>query len=232
MPGNAKEKSRADSRKAKIVLICGTSLAICWSWVLPDRWRIWWENCSFLPEKYYFPVEEFLALNVHHNSLYASIGGIIIATTGLIWAWQLSGRRKKPHEYCLLFVIAVFLLLMSLPCLCRPPEYVRRMRCRSELKEIYLLCEKYAEKHGNLFPDVIDQSGTKHPAIYRGSGKRRDDRPFVLLEDPQGVHAGDMRHRVWSNGEVEIFYPWKQQPRHDAASPGANLPDGGSGATK
>ena len=44
--------------------------------------------------------------------------------------------------------------------------------------------------------------------------QQQDENPdletaFVLHEDPPNTHTCDVRHRIWSNGRIETFYPWE-----------------------
>ncbi len=50
-------------------------------------------------------------------------------------------------------------------------------------------------------------------ACFAGKGRSLKDAPFVLLEDAQRRHAGDLRHQIWSNGKIKVFHPWKIKNR-------------------
>ena len=51
-----------------------------------------------------------------------------------------------------------------------------------------------------------------HEVIYHGKGRSLNEKGgrFVILEDAPRSHVGDLRHRLWSDGKVELWYPWKE----------------------
>ena len=131
------EQSGNKKRQAGIILICGITVAVLWMWILPLILCPLWENFTFLPESFYFPVEEFLALNGHHNSPIIQVVGFFMIVFTLIWALKLNGKLQKSYEYISIAVIFFLTAAMMLPCLCRPKEVGRRLRCISNLKEAY-----------------------------------------------------------------------------------------------
>ena len=183
---------------------------IFWLFLLPEILSQTWKICTFLPEKIYFPAEEFLALNNHHNSLYIIAGGFFIALFTVIFALKANGKPQKLYEYFLLIIIISAMILMLMPCLCAPAEHARRIRCQSYLKEIFITCDLYALEHEGFFPDSTDINKLKHSVRYFGKNKKRTDSPFVVLEDAEKIHAGNMRHQIWSNGEIRKVYTWKE----------------------
>ena len=196
------------SSKAGIILICGSLISMFWLTIVPMIVTPLWKKFNFLPERIYFTVEEFLALKIHHNSPYITIVGLIVFVTALIWSIKIHGKFQKWYEYLLVIVLMIFVIGMMLPCLCRPMEQVKRSRCKSQLKKIYIICNLYAQDNLNYFPDIIDNDQLPHSISYYGRGKKIVDSPFILLEDTENIHAGAMKHRIWSNGEIEKFYPW------------------------
>lgn len=195
-------------QQAGIVLLCGTAVAVCWCFL--DKLCFLWKKCTFLPAGFYFPLEEFLALYTHRNSPFFSIGGLVIVLITLLWSFKLYGRLKKKYEYLpLLLIILLWAVILS-PCLCVSREHARRMLCQSQLKKIYMTCELYAQEHNNAFPATIDNGSLRHKVYYYGKDQKRIMPRFILLEDAEYCHAGDMRHRIWSDGEIEYFYPWKK----------------------
>ena len=202
-------KRWTSKHKAALILGAGMIAAFTWMVLLPTVMYQWWMKCSFLPAWFYFPIEEFLAINNHQNSLYAPGGGIVIASLSGVWAFKICKDVKKFCKFQLFLFLFFFLLVLLFPCLCRPREIALRAHCRCDLKDIYYYCEKYAQNNGGVFPENVDIDKIKHRVNYMGRGRKISDKPFVLLEDGERVHAGDMRHRIWSNGENEDFYPWK-----------------------
>jgi hypothetical protein len=123
----------------------------------------------------------------------------------------LKQTRQWKRFYRYLLCLTVFFALHALifPCLCRPPEYARRAHCRSSLGMLYRSCAAYAGENSGFFPDTIDCTTAGHETIYHGKGRKLADPPFVILEDAGKVHAGDLRHRILSNGKSQNYYPWK-----------------------
>ena len=105
---------RSQKCKEGIVLICGCTLAMLWMVFFPFFY-FWWLKCAFLPDVIYFPIEEFLALNAHGNSPYVPVGGFLLSTTTLIWAFKLNGKPKKVYEYVFLVIIIIMLLWILFP---------------------------------------------------------------------------------------------------------------------
>ena len=203
------EQKENKKRKAGIVLICGTILSLLWLWIFPELLYPCWLKITFLPDWIYFPVEEFLALNVVHNTPFTTIGGFCIILATLIWALKLKGKPQKIYEYILLAVIVFLLAAMMLPCLCAPREKARRLRCRAYILQAYCEISLYADENNGKLPGTFIVKEIKHPISYYGKGHSLQEKPFVILEDAVRCHAGDLRHRMLSNGKIEYFYPWK-----------------------
>ena len=196
-------------RKAGIILICGFTVAVLWIWIFPQFLYPLWKKCSFLPESIYFTIEEFLALNGHHNSPIVLLGGFFIIVFTLIWSLKLNGKLQKSYEYILIAVIIFLMTLMLMPCLCAPREVGRRLQCVSELKEAYRQISLYADENKGKLPDTFTVKNSRYLINYYGKGRSLKEAPFVLLEDAQRCHAGDLRHQIWSNGKIKVFHPWK-----------------------
>ena len=182
------EKSK--KKQAGIVLIAGFLLFGVWNlvWFSPV-YPLWQKLDGRLPENIYFPVEEFLALNGHHNSIYALLGSLIIAIATIIWAWKLNGKLQKWYEYLLLFILLFVSAMITMPCLCRPVEHARRRRCDAKLRMTYVALKLYAEDNNNAFPettvipDTAQIGKITHPVNYYGKGKSLNGKPFIILED-------------------------------------------------
>ena len=131
---NLGKTEKSKKIQAGIVLIAGFLLFGVWNlfWFSPV-YPLWQKLDGRLPENIYFPVEEFLALNGHHNSIYALSGSLIIAIGTIAWAWKLNGKLQKWYEYLLLFILFFVAVMISMPCLCRPREHARRLRCSAML---------------------------------------------------------------------------------------------------
>ena len=198
--------------KSGVILIAGSVLTIFWMYGLPLFFYKWWQEVTFLPDKIYFPIEEFLALNNHPNSPWITIGGFLIIITTILLSWKLNGRPKKRYELALLPIVILLLAGIMFPCLCRPLEYSRRARCAAQLKTSFLELKLYAEEN-NCFqlPETVSLPECKHKVNYYGKGRSLKSKPFVLFEDAERCHAGDLRHIILSDGTMKLFYPWKDK---------------------
>ena len=196
--------------KTRIILLLGILLSVFWMlFFSAPAYPAWQRLDDDLPEKIYFPIEEFLALNCHQNSPYTYIGGAVILSGAVLLVLKLEGKLQKWYKYILLIFVLFGLLWVLFSCLCRPAAYGRRARCAAMLRQVYCTIELYAEKNGGAFPGILDDNTLNHQIFYYGKGKTLNDKPFIVLEDAFRLHAGDMRHRIWSNGEGEVFYPWR-----------------------
>lgn len=204
------KNEKLPKRKAGIILICGITLAVLWLWIFPQFYSPLWGKFTFFPERIYFPVEEFLALHVNHNSPIVLIGGFLIIVCTLICSLKFNGKLQKSYEYILIAVIIFLTAAIMLPCLCAPREVGRRLRCVSHLKEAYLQISLYADENKGDLPDTFSVKGINHAINYYGKGRSLQEEAFILLEDAQRCHAGDFRHQIWSNGEIRGFYHWKK----------------------
>ena len=189
------------------VFAAGVVLFFLWLFLWSYGAGYWPVFRSLLPPSVYFPIEEFLALN-DHNSPWCLAGGSLIIGGFLIWTIRVHGRKLRIWEGALLGLIVILLLLFLLPCLCAPREKSRRLSCVSKMKIAWLeLREKYPDK----LPDDFEfPSPRSHTVRYRGAGKSWKEPRFILFEDASG-HAGDLRHRFWSDGKIDVYYPWKNE---------------------
>ena len=204
MPESGKQPHRM---KAAVILAAGAVLFFLWLFLWNYGAQYWPAFRALLPPSLYFPVEEFFALN-DHNSPWCLLGCGLIAGGFLIWALRANGRKLRIRESALLGLVVVLLLMFLLPCLCAPRETGRRISCISNLKYAWLeLREKYPDKLPDSFGVSFPRS---HTVRYCGAGRSWKESRFILFEDGRG-HAGDMRHRFWSDGKIDVFYPWKNE---------------------
>ena len=191
--------------KAATILVAGILLTFLWFCFWENGALCWSLGRSVLPPRLYFQAEEFLALS-NHNSPWCMAGGALIVFGFMIWALRANGRVRF-REGALLGLIAAALLVLLTPCLCAPREVGRRADCLWRMRQTYLeLREKYPDKLPDRFPL---QRRDGHTVRYGGAGKSLQGPRFILFEDADPGHAGDMRHRFWSDGVCEQFYPWK-----------------------
>ena len=192
--------------KAAVILAAGAVLLFLWLGFWDNGAGYWSVFISVLPPFLFFPVEEFLAMN-NHNSPWCLAGGGLIIGGFLVWAIRAHGRKLRIWESALLGLIAVLLLLFLLPCLCAPREKVRRISCISAMKRTWL---ELRDQYPDRLPDHFEIQGRhRHTVRYRGGGRRWKEPRFILFEDGSRSHAGDLRHRLWSDGEIDTCYPWK-----------------------
>ena len=202
MPESEKQSHRM---KAAVILAAGAVLFFLWLFLWSYGAQYWPAFRSLLPPSIYFPIEEFLALN-DHNSPWCLVGGGLIAGGFIVWAIRANGRKLRIWESALLGLIVILLLMFLLPCLRAPREKSRRLRCVSKMKIAWLeLLDKYPDKLPDSFEVPVSRS---HTVRYRGAGRSWKEPRFILFEDGSG-HAGDLRHRFWSDGKIDAFYPWK-----------------------
>ena len=204
----SEQKEQSHPMKATIILASGVVLFCGWIifWGFAAHW--WQIFKSFLPPSIYFPVEEFFALN-DHNSEWCELGKILIAGGFLVWAVRAVGRKLYLWEKTLVGMIVAVVILLLPPCLCAPWEKVYRINCISDMKNAWTeLLLKYPDK----LPDSFEVSTRyKHTVLYRGAGRKWDEPRFILFEDGSG-HAGDLRHRFWSDGSIDHYYLWEKNP--------------------
>ena len=204
MPEPSKQPHRM---KAAVILAAGAVLFFLWLFLWSYGAQFWPAFRPLLPPSVYFPAEEFLALN-DHNSPWCLVGGGLIAGGFTVWAIRANGRKLRIRENALLGLIVILLLMFLLPCLCAPREIGRRVSCISNMKNAWLeLREKYPDKLPDSFVVPVSRS---HTVRYRGAGRSWKEPRFILFEDGSS-HAGDLRHRFWSDGKIEFFYPWKNE---------------------
>ncbi|MBR2508188.1 MAG: hypothetical protein IKB71_00415 [Lentisphaeria bacterium] len=203
-----------DNRKKKLkafLLMSGSILLpSCWGLLLSFLNTFWYKTYSFLPDCIYFPVEEFFAFNIHNNTMFMKLPMAFLFVVFFIWALVENGRNIKFFDFLMIIFVLIFFIFLMMPCLCRPMEYVRRKNCAAVMHSMYQTMSSYAEN----FPDRIElEPHDGHKIHYFGEGKNINDSKFILFEDADRVHAGNLKHRMYSDGTVEHFYPWKKEKK-------------------
>ena len=176
MPESEKQPHRL---KAVVILAAGVVLTFLWIRFWHDGARFWSVMEPLLAPSWYYPVEEFLALN-NHNSPWSLIGGPVIAIGFLIWAIRTNnGGKMRLWEKALLGLIVISVLMFLLPCLCAPVEAGRRLRCISEMKMTYMeLFVRYPDR----LPDHVQfQNRDGHAVRYLGKGRSLKEPKFILF---------------------------------------------------
>lgn len=200
--------------------------AFCWWGIWSDGTVLkWWRTLEGrLADPVFFEWEEFIALHSHNNEWLGRCGFYLILITGAVFLLLRLARVIRTDVYALLMVMSLagFVLIFSI-CMCQSKEKNNRRFCFRNLKNyasaltIYtadfhqypaVLPEK-EEKNEKYRPQVRYWKGMSY--LYPGAGEKTDDSHFVVIEDAPRTHAGDLRHRLWSDGKIESYYPWKTE---------------------
>ncbi len=147
--------------------------------------RLWQGMYGKIPDPVFFRWEEILAYT-DRGSGWTGCAPLIPLLIGLTGMLLMTRGQRRRYDYPLAAAVFTVMTLLSMPCLCAPKETVNRVVCMNEYKR------EYAR---------LEQAGTKPPP---------DGGRFVILEDAPRRHPGDLRHRLWSDGKVDHYYPWKQ----------------------
>ena len=193
-------------------------------------WKILWANelllhlwgklFGILPDSYFFPCEEFIAFQSHGNTLPASLFFWVLSSGILIYMVRQT-RKKEIQAGFFYFLIVLFLASTCnlLPCLFRAKEYGRRIRCQSSLRKSGMELKLYLDEYETLPSEVIIENPHGRIAVPLPLNSKISDCRYVVYEDAPRTHAGDLRHRLWSDGTIDSCYPWKTGQRI-VASPG------------
>ena len=211
----APEASKSTARSRKIlgwaVLFIGFGAGLVWRMLIHGRVLFnWWEQVyGRVPDRLFFPLEEFfdqpdstLSVDISWLLLFAGLLGMLLLTRG----------KRRWYENLLLFFAFAFMFLCLQPCLCAQGDAGRQANCRRSFRQTY---EKLKESGGDL-PDPLTMEWHNpkyaHEVIYHGKGRSLNEKGkrFVILEDAPRSHVGDLRHRLWSDGKVDYWYPWKE----------------------
>lgn len=188
-------------------MICSILLPVFWGLLLSFLKSFWYKTESFLPDWIYFPIEEFFAFNIHNNTLFMKLPMALLFAVFFIWSLVLNGRKIRFFDFLMVFFVLLFFLFLMMPCLCRPAEYARRANCIAVMKSVCQNLSLYTE---NL-PEELDVQPRKGQKVhYFGKNKNINDKKFILFEDADRSHAGNLKHRLYSDGTFEAFYPWKK----------------------
>ena len=184
---------------------------LLWQFLYQSQWLYqWWQPWyGKVSNGLFFRLEEFFA-TMSPNSIAILVSSWMFLLLGLSAMLHLTRGRRKWHESVLAICIFFMMLLVEMPCLCVSGEHVHRAICNAEFKQTFIT---FYEKDEETLPEYIDIK-QKHPhdVVYRPAGKSLASKErFIILEDAPRSHAGDLRHRLWSDGTVEAFYPWKEK---------------------
>ena len=198
-------------------------------------WKILWANelllslwgklFGILPDGYFFPCEEFIAFQSHGNTLPASLFFWVLSSGILIYMVRQT-RKKEIQAGFFYFLIVLFLASTCnlLPCLCRAKEYGRRIRCQSSLRKSGMELKLYLDEYETLPSEAILEDPHGRIAVPLPLNSKMSDCRYVVYEDAPRTHAGDLRHRLWSDGTIDSCYPWKTGERIVSSAGGIHPP--------
>ena len=209
MTEQAKNAARSRKYLGWAVLFIGFGFGLLWDMLTHEHllFRWWQPMYGRVSDPFFFRLEEFfdfpnssLSVDISWLSLFAGLLGMLILTRG----------KRRWYDNLLLVFVVVFMFLFLQPCLCAPHGLVENAYCLSSLETKY----RELQESGSDLPDQMEwhREQYAHELIYHGKGrslKEKGER-FVILEDAPRSHVGDLRHRLWSDGKVELWYPWKE----------------------
>ena len=194
-------------------------------------WRIWssgvllkwWqvqEGQLSLPT--FFQWEEFIALHSHQNEWPGRVGFYLIILLVIFFILLSAIRIIKTEIKVLLvpFILTMLLLFFSI-CLCQSEERSNRKFCLVNLKNYHSALMNHAADYGfypTVLPDKEETIEKYRPHsiplknrnyLFPGAGRKIEKERFIVIEDTPRTHAGDLRHRLWSDGTIDFYYPWK-----------------------
>ena len=175
----------------------------------------WWrKGYGSIGDQTFFPVEEWLALHSHNNEWPVFVGYVTVIIV-IIVLHSLS-RKIRIHGFGhALFIFALIACFLgTMPCLCRTKERMHRQFCPYNLKAYQQEFEKeIASRHvyPALLPDIESRFRTKIQYFYPGANRKSSAERFIVIEDAPRTHAGDLRHRLWSDETIDFYYPWKSE---------------------
>ncbi len=195
-------------------------LSILWSILWSSRVTIgWWQHFhGTVSDAVFFRWEEFFALNSHGNTTVAHLGFLLTIGFGVALQFVPGLAEKAKWSSFVIVALAAFMLL---PCLCHPREKTRRMLCQSKMKALGHALNTYAAEYGEFPPALgvtmpdgklfweADRWFDPAETTYHGAGKKPSDGIFLLVEDGYRTHAGDLRHRLMSDGAVSAVHLWE-----------------------
>ncbi len=202
--------------------------AFCWwgAWSNGTVLRWWQSLYGKVSAPVFFEWEEFIALHSHGNEYPGRIGLYLIIAVLLVLLLlsALKYIRTSIKELLVLLVFTVFILFFSI-CMCQSKEKQQRRFCPVNLKTYHQAFEAWLAGHETYPPELQSHDfpgedfsirlvrPQEFHYLYPAAGKRPGRERFLLLEDAPRAHAGDLRHRLWSDGTIDSIYPWKEKSR-------------------
>ncbi len=157
-----------------------------WDFEIPEMLLRCFKN--YLSEKtYYSLMHDFLMTGTNGTFLPLVILVVLYYFAIIIlWIFKFTKVRISFFIIITLLTLLNFNQALSFPSFTQ--EEIKQERCIEQWKRFYY--------------DVLFEEQQKDVS-------QNWETVFILHEDPPNTHACDVRHRIWSNGLVETFYPWK-----------------------
>lgn len=177
-----------------------------------------------LPETLFYAWVEFTVTDM---SAMLGYWGLLWAILSLLLLIVTLFQRRKWSEkwalalFCVLLMFA-WLFLAIPPCANR--ERSKRINCVSNLKQIGLALQEYADNHNGFYPPDLQTLETDgilsdrnifrcivhrpdytafSDYCYFGDGRKADDAQFVIVQDMAGNHLAGHKNKLYSNGMVQ-----------------------------
>lgn len=185
----------------------------------------WWQGLErqFAPSTF-FRWEEFIALHSHQNEWPGRVGFYLILLFAIFFILLSTFRIIKTEIKMLLVpsILTMLLLFFSI-CLCQSKEKNNRKFCPVNLRNYHSALINYAADYGfypTVLPDKEETIEKYRPHslplknrnyLFPGAGRKIGKERFIIMEDVPHAHAGDLRHRLWSDGTIDFYYSWETQ---------------------
>ena len=172
----------------------------------------------------FFEWEEFIALHSHSNEWPGHCGFYLILIAGVTFLLLRIASVIRTDARALLIIMGfTALLLFFSVCMCQSKERTNRKFCSVNLKNYYPALTNYAADNDSYpasLPKKDEENEKYRPGflyakgmnfLYPGANKKPSGERFIVIEDAPRTHAGDLRHRLWSDGTIDSYYPWKTE---------------------
>ena len=188
----------------------------------------WWRGLEGkISTSTFFEWEEFIALHSHSNEWPGRVGFYLIIVVSVVFIMLNVVKIIKTETRMLLvpLLFTLFVLFFSI-CLCQSKEKQNRKSCQRNLSDFQKAYVRYQKKYGYYPDELLSDNFPADEALryelnenckrfgnylYPGAGQKKSNERFIVIEDAPRTHAGDLRHRLWSDGTIDSYYPWKTE---------------------
>lgn len=188
----------------------------------------WWRTLEGrLADPVFFEWEEFIALHSLNNEWPGRCGFYLIILTGTVFLLLRLARVIRTDARALLIIMGFTgVLLFFSVCMCQSKEKTNRKFCQWNLHDFQKAYIPFLKEHGRypatlLTKDFPEEETLRHKLqenckrfgnyLYPGAERTLSGERFIVIEDAPRTHAGDLRHRLWSDGICDSYYPWKAE---------------------